>query len=462
NTCDLFAHQKFNLKFMALELKDDHEVEAEWRPWIKDLIAENIFQRESTLFYHHNQFEHVKAIENKNAYIATLKGLKKTVFLKPIYMTSDFTIRDMINNIKKHKKLEIHDGILEFYGITMQENTKIPLQVFEYANGGTLCEYLTMKSKKLSWNIKLYLAKQIAGVLMCLHLNGIAHGRLSAKSILVHNGIIKLSDFERSAQICEPFNILPKTFDSNRNMEPHFSEILKIIGCKRSSDIYNLGIVFLEISISPLGIEKLMECSFSDLNGKEIKKRFTSMIPRKYAKICADCWNHDENRRPNIVQIFNELDGVDFSDMLNELEIPILRYNIEDIEYNEIIKINTTRIDPPTEKDKLIMDLFHFFSDTYEKQHKYISPILVRKYVSDLPQNPTKMLYLLISHRHRTHFTSMIGFFHEHGIGTIVDYQIAFEYYSKAANVITDGKERAVGARYLRGNGIEKDVVEGI
>lgn len=83
--------------------------------------------------------------------------------------------------------------------------------------------------------------------------------------------------------------------------------------------------------------------------------------------------------------------------------------------------------------DAFIKKLFHYFTNLFFKQHIVMAHFLVRKYIIDQRKNPVKILHHLI-HNDYHYFTSMIGFFYQYGIGTFVDYQIAFEYYSRAAN----------------------------
>ena len=50
--------------------------------------------------------------------------------------------------------------------------------VLEYANKGTLQEYLKLNFSKIDWNTKLKLSEQIVSGLKCLHENNIIHGNL--------------------------------------------------------------------------------------------------------------------------------------------------------------------------------------------------------------------------------------------------------------------------------------------
>ena len=47
--------------------------------------------------------------------------------------------------------------------------------ILEYADGGTLRDYLKDNFNELNWNIKLQFAIQIADAVSCIHQKGIIH-----------------------------------------------------------------------------------------------------------------------------------------------------------------------------------------------------------------------------------------------------------------------------------------------
>ena len=53
--------------------------------------------------------------------------------------------------------------------------------VMEYANGGTLRQYLSKHFEIMDWNIKISFAKQIASAIYCLHLHEIVHNDLVSR-----------------------------------------------------------------------------------------------------------------------------------------------------------------------------------------------------------------------------------------------------------------------------------------
>ncbi|RHZ70145.1 hypothetical protein Glove_275g106 [Diversispora epigaea] len=83
----------------------------------------------------------------KNVYKATFKTSQRTVALKCVYLNDRFKLDNLINEfekIKRHRKLEIYDGIP--------------------TNEGSPRQYLKTYFQKMDWNEKLNLSKQIANV----------------------------------------------------------------------------------------------------------------------------------------------------------------------------------------------------------------------------------------------------------------------------------------------------------
>ncbi|RHZ87349.1 hypothetical protein Glove_37g98 [Diversispora epigaea] len=559
--------------------ENDHEAIREWKAWMGNLIIENTFQKENIPFYHYSEFKNVKLISG-NVYKATYKIFQKTIALKCVSLYDKFTLSNLINEVKKHRKLEIYDNVLKFYGITKQENTNNYMIILEHANNGSLRQYLMTNFQKMDWNVKLNLAKKIVNDLMYLHSNEIIHGKLNSKNIFVHNGNIKLNYFGMTKHASESLKFFTNALGSIQYIDPQHLELFNIIGKNKCSDIFSLGIILWEISSGKPPFEMDSSSNIGLLN--KIVKGEREMIipgtPSEYKEIYIDCWNHNGNLRPEISQVVKNLSKIIISDANIEFETshnftdevialkleksnkqsddddlevqtdpsfidvsarinksindlfeffidlyekqtskmqPIMIKNyIRERNKNPVkvlyemikhpinylyevialkleksnkqsddddleVQTDPSFIDVSARINKSINDLFEFFIDLYEKQTSKMQPIMIKNYIRERNKNPVKVLYEMIKHPSYYWFTSLIGFFYLYGIGTIVDYKMAFKFFSLATNEITDMRNisftnpsstkklyeinKEIGFIYLAnlyldGQGVEKDM----
>ncbi|RHZ77496.1 hypothetical protein Glove_177g3 [Diversispora epigaea] len=439
---------------MSQENPNEKKCEA----WIDNLIIEDSLRKKNISFYQYSKFEDVKLI-NGNVYKATFKTSQKTVALKYISLNDKFTLDNLINEIKRHRKLEMHNSILRFYGITKQgENTDNYMIVLKCANNGSLCQYLETNFQKLDWNAKLNIAKQIANFLMFLHSNDIIHGKLNSENIFIHNGNIKFNVFGLTKIMPESLKFLTNSFSPIQYIDSQYLEIFNTIDKNKSLDIFSLGILLWEISSGnpPFEIEPLLNVDLLNniVEGKrEIEAPGT---PSRYKEIYTDCWKHNGNLRPDILQVVKNLSEIIISDSSFKKEIPQSQFhNVTD----EIISVKLEKLNIQSEELKVLSDP-PFVNKSAEFEHK---------------KNPVKVLYEMIRHPSHSWFTSMIGYFYENGIGTVIDNQMAFKFFSMSANEVIDASSsnsssliklynfnKEIGTilladMYLDGKGVEKD-----
>ncbi|GES89841.1 kinase-like domain-containing protein [Rhizophagus clarus] len=145
--------------------------------------------------------------------------------------TENFINEVRIHNLTRHKR------IIQFYGISRNVEKNLYYIVMEYANHGTLRDFL---SKKNSMDLKerIRIATQISEGLSYLHnkLN-VSHQDLHTKNILVKNGNIKISDFGKS-----------KCFKHLNNKSSNKIFNNSSFTLYKMSDVHSLGVVLLELS----------------------------------------------------------------------------------------------------------------------------------------------------------------------------------------------------------------------
>ncbi|CAB5345877.1 unnamed protein product [Rhizophagus irregularis] len=186
-------------------------------------------------------------------YRASWKNSQGYLALKSFYDLNNTIAKEIIHEFKLQHQVNFHNNIIRFCGIIISyeenqvDNSKY-LLVIEYADSGTLRSYLKQHFENLTWTDKFELALQLSSAVLCLHDQGIAHRDLHSNNVLIHQSVIKLTDFGLSKRIEESSNIQPKLH------------------------------------------EKVTEAPISD-------------TPEDYIKLYTDCWNSEPDNRPTINQL---------------------------------------------------------------------------------------------------------------------------------------------------------------
>ncbi|POG65392.1 kinase-like domain-containing protein [Rhizophagus irregularis DAOM 181602=DAOM 197198] len=214
--------------------------------------------------------------------------------------------------------------------------------VLEYANEGTLRDYLKKKFTSLEWMDKTQMALDIACGLKFLHFKEIIHRDLHSKNILVNNGKLLIADFGLSKKFAEArINSLANTRGMIEYTEPQCFKSLKYKKNKKS-DIYSLGVLLWEISS---GRPPFSDCERSLLRD-HIKdgnrEEPTEDTPLKYQQLYQKCWESEPNSRPDIEEVYetiSQLKTEDFS-LLPSPQSNINEIKSSNIDYNDDLNIS--------------------------------------------------------------------------------------------------------------------------
>ncbi|CAG8716947.1 4937_t:CDS:2, partial [Cetraspora pellucida] len=127
-------------------------------------------------YYDFGKLIYISRGASGNVYRTSCKSISnKEVAVKEIYIAdydNEKKIKMFLNELKLHSQVS-HSRIIQFYGISKDPNRGAYYLIMEYAEGGTLRQYL--KTATLSWNEKVKLAIQLVEGMFYLHNKMITH-----------------------------------------------------------------------------------------------------------------------------------------------------------------------------------------------------------------------------------------------------------------------------------------------
>ncbi|CAG8471599.1 14700_t:CDS:2 [Dentiscutata heterogama] len=423
----------------------------EHREWLDNAIRNN-----QIIKYHYNTFNDITPIGHGTfgkVSSAISSEVRRKVALKSIKINPDFTIELLVNELKQHIRIGSHNNILEFYGVIEGEPSEFIL-VLEYANNGTLREYLCDNFYILNWDDKLCLAKQLADAIKFLHSYDIIHRDLHSENVLIHDKIIKLSDFGNSKFVADPSIQLTKGFGSIRYSDPEFVRSSLNYSRTKKSDIYSLGVLLWEISSGrePFKFDSLPNLLSHIISG--LKENPINGTPKDYVNIYEECWKSVPDQRPTIEEIvkpditsidskiFHELcevlsstsnsalninEALNLASNINETSIsasnfdeePIIKIDTKTLEY-----IDNNIKDPDKQFLRKLVQLFLHVSEEPKLLINQIEAL-----IEDYDENPDRIFKKLLKHQGQPTFAHLIGFFYENGFGVKVNKQKAHKIF---------------------------------
>jgi serine/threonine protein kinase len=141
---------------------------------------------------------------------------------------------------------EICSPVVRVYGITQDPETKDYMMVLQYAENGSLRNYLDKSYGRLTWEYKFVDLWFIASGLKNIHENELIHRDLHIGNILYFSNYASITDMG----LCKPadYNASENTKNSIYGVLPYIApEILRGQIYTKAADIYSFGITMYEV-----------------------------------------------------------------------------------------------------------------------------------------------------------------------------------------------------------------------
>ena len=179
--------------------------------------------------------------------------------------------------------------------------------VMQFAQHGSLYEYLHKKRNKPSLQQSIIWAKQIAYAMLSMHERDFIHRDLKSGNVLLTENLnVMLCDFGTTRKA-------ERTVEGTRGVGTYrwmAPEVLKGT-LSKAADVYSFGMVFYEIIEKKLPFCDDTE-SMAAMKASEGKRPLlttvdTTPIPDYVRVIIQTCWAHDRHHRPTFTKIIRSI-----------------------------------------------------------------------------------------------------------------------------------------------------------
>ena len=231
-------------------------------------------------------------------------SVNRVTFKKPFKGYMEAAAKSVTDFVKEEVEIMSklsHPNIVILIGFLL--NGPIKLILTEYAQYGSLHDYLSNHAKPLPDDLKRKWIRESALGIHYLHENNCLHRDIKAQNCLLFgDNVLKLCDFGLARETDHsftmasgkgtPYFMAPELFQTDPSKPVPYS---------RYSDIYAYGMLVLEICTRKIPFQGM---DFNDvvynLSKGKLQPTVPSDCPKDLADLMKQCWNLRPRRRPDI------------------------------------------------------------------------------------------------------------------------------------------------------------------
>ncbi|WZZ57709.1 hypothetical protein YC2023_057816 [Brassica napus] len=263
----------------------------------------------------------------------------RIVAVKRSKVVDEDKVEEFINEVVVLSQIN-HRNIVKLLGCCLE--TKVPILVYEFVPNGDLFKLLHGESDdyKMTWEVRLHIAIEIAGALSYLHLAAsfpIYHRDIKTTNILLdEKHQAKVSDFGTSRSLTtDQTHLTTQVAGTFGYVDPEYFQTNKFTD---KSDVYSFGVVLVELltgekpstrvrseektrGFAAHFVEAVKEKRVLDIVDDRIKDECDLDQVMLMAKLATGCLNRKGKKRPNMREVSIELEKIRSSTYDSEIHI---------------------------------------------------------------------------------------------------------------------------------------------
>ncbi|CAG8631905.1 10128_t:CDS:2 [Paraglomus brasilianum] len=196
--------------------------------------------------------------------------------------------------------------ILREYGILYDRGYYL---IAEWPEFGTLFEFLRDERNDhiVNWNWKLTQAYNLAQALAFCHAKSILHQDIRSLNVIVNQfEEAKLTNFHYQSELMDNSCVFGEGNETVRWQSPE-KMLNKTLAFSRATDVYSFGMLLWEISAHRIPYEGIDAATVKRRVVSGLRPEINEQTPPGYAKIMKSCWDQNPIRRPQMSNVWGEL-----------------------------------------------------------------------------------------------------------------------------------------------------------